>query len=79
MDKNLIISKYTRLLERKAQYNSAPTLFLNGEAVPQNPDQNQDTHLFKAHPVPSHVYKPLFDFIMLKNQRRYLKNLLSNF
>lgn len=63
-----IISNNYRLLERKAFNNSAPSLSGGGKGPTR---EDEGSHLFKAHPVPSHVYKPLYDFIMLKNQRRY--------
>ncbi|OXA59477.1 hypothetical protein Fcan01_05182 [Folsomia candida] len=59
-----------RLLERKAFNNSAPSLSGGGKGPTR---EDEGSHLFKAHPVPSHVYKPLYDFIMLKNQRRSQK------
>ncbi|CAL8093827.1 unnamed protein product [Orchesella dallaii] len=52
-----------RLLVRKSQNNSAPSVAFKDES-------EEPTQTFRANPVPEHVYKPLYEFIMLKNQRR---------
>ncbi len=52
------------MLQRKAQNNSAPSV-----AFKDQPEELPKP-TFRANPVPDHVYKPLYEFIMLKNQRR---------
>ncbi|CAG7716244.1 unnamed protein product [Allacma fusca] len=52
-----------RLLERRSQNNSAPSI----------PDIDKKPVHFRAHPVPSHVHKPLYEYLMLKNKRRSMR------
>jgi len=60
---NKVIPEFQRICFRRAHNNSAPSLSATG-------DDPSAPQMFKANPVPSHVYKPLYEFIMLKNQRR---------